>query len=220
MTRDRASGAALVAGTLAMLVTMTLHPTGPELAEAVGKSVWPARINVFAHGLAIASSSFVFFGALGLTRRLTTQANLAILALVIYGFALVAVLTAAVASGLIAPHLIDALARADATQRPMLDTLFRFNFQVNQAFATVYVALSSAAIVLWSAAILRSRLLARWIGVYGCVVGVLLLLGLVGGHLRLDVHRFGAIVIAQAIWLVAIGATLFRANDANDANAS
>lgn len=47
---------------------------------------------------------------------------------------------------------------------------------VNRAFAGVLVVASSAAILLWSAAILTTRALDRWAGVPGAVVGGLVLL--------------------------------------------
>jgi hypothetical protein len=41
-------------------------------------------------------------------------------------------------------------------------------------------------------------------------VGALVLLAVVIGHLRLDVHGFGAVVIAQGIWMITVGVLLAR----------
>ena len=216
MTREKASGAALIAGALAGLATMALHPTGRDLAEAVGRSVWPALLNVFVHSLAIASAPVLVFGAAGLTRRLSAGYGLADLALATYGFALVAMMSAAIANGFIAPHVIDALAHADPSHRPVVDMLAHFNFQVNQAFATVFVVLSAIAIVLWSVTILRAQSLARGIGIFGCIVGALLLIGMLSGHLRLNVHGFGMIMLLESAWLVAVGVSLWRTQQETD----
>jgi hypothetical protein len=210
MTRERASGAALIAGALAGLATMALHPTGRDLAEAVGRSVWPALLNVFVHSLAIASGPLMLFGAVGFTRRLSAGYGLGDLALATYAFALVAVMSAAIANGLVAPHIIEALAHADPSQRPVVDMLAHFNFQVNQAFASVFVGLSATAIVLWSVTILRARSFSRGIGIFGSVAGALLLIGMLSGHLRLNVHGFGIIMLLESAWLVAVGVTLLR----------
>src|SRR5919204_2721409 len=104
MTRDAASGAALIVGAVAGVVTMSLHPSGRDLAAAVGHSSGPAHLNLFVHALAIASLPVLFFGAIGLTRRLATEPGpgLATGALVTYALAAVAVLCAAVANGLVA----------------------------------------------------------------------------------------------------------------------
>lgn len=78
-------------------------------------------------------------------------------------------------------------------------------------FDGVLVVASSSAILLWSAAILATRALARWAGVLGVVVGGLVLLAFLSGRVGLDVHGFGLIVLAQGVWLVAVGVLLLRA---------
>jgi hypothetical protein len=88
--------------------------------------------------------------------------------------------------------------------------VFDYNHRLNQAFARTYVVASSAAIVLWSASILRSRSLAPGVAIYGLLVGPAILLAVVSGHLRLDVHGFGLIVLPQAVWFVVAGARLGR----------
>lgn len=215
MTRDRASGAALIVGAIAGLVTMALHPTGHDLMTAVGQSPWPARLNVLAHSIAIAASPLLFFGALGLTQRVAADHWLATVALVTYGFSLIAVMMAATASGLIAPHLIEGLATTSGMEREALDAAFHYNYQVNQAFAKVFVVMSSVAIGLWSVVILRTRALPGWIGVLGCIVAALVVVGLLTGAVRLNVHGFGMIMIAQSAWLIAAGARLLKPLPAN-----
>jgi hypothetical protein len=81
---------------------------------------------------------------------------------------------------------------------------------LNQAFAQVFVVASATAIALWSASIVRSGRLAGGIGVYGLVAAPLLVLGLAVGHIRLNVHGFGLVVLAEAIWYVSVGALLVR----------
>jgi hypothetical protein len=68
--------------------------------------------------------------------------------------------------------------------------------------------------VLWSAAILRSGALARALGLYGCALGPLTVLAFVSGHVRLDVHGFGLIVLGQAAWFTSAGELLCRARSA------
>lgn len=70
------------------------------------------------------------------------------------------------------------------------------------------MAASSAAIGLWSMEIVRTGQLRRSAGILGCAVAALALLALFSGHLRLDVHGFGAVVLAQATWLIVVGLEL------------
>ena len=64
---------------------------------------------------------------------------------------------------------------------------------------------TSGALLLWSAAILASGRLARAAGVAGAIAGSAVLLGVLSGHLRLNVHGFGVVTLAQSLWLVWAG---------------
>ena len=81
---------------------------------------------------------------------------------------------------------------------------------LNQAFAQVYVVASSAAIVLWSAAILTRSNFSRPLGVYGCILGPLTVIGVLSGHIRLNVHGFGMVVVSQAVWFISAGVLLWK----------
>lgn len=213
MTDDRKGGLALLAGTLGMLVTMSIHPSGHELFEPGGFET-ARRLAVGTHALALASMPLSFLGTLALARRLAGPDRLAVAGLVLYGFALVAGMVAAAISGLVAPELARGMLDAAAGERALWNALLEGNHEVNQAFAKILVFGSSAAIVLWSAAILRSHALARWVGLYGLVASAVVVLALGSGHVRLDVHGFGLIVLAQAVWFLAVGVQLVRAGAA------
>jgi hypothetical protein len=205
MPSDRIAGAALIAGALASLVTMAMHPTAADLAHDFDRH---ALRNLVAHSIALAGVALTFLGALGLTRRLSDRAGLAVGGLVVYGVAAVAALCAGVASGMIAPPVIGELAGAEGASREALGAMLHYTGLVNRAFAGVLVVASSSAVLLWSAAILTTRALARWAGVLGVVVGGLVLLAFLSGHVGLDVHGFGLIVLLQGGWQVATGALL------------
>jgi hypothetical protein len=209
MNDDRLGGIALIAGAVAGLVTMSLHPTGHDLA-APGQFAAAAFRNAAAHALAIASLPVSFLGALALSRRLESPARLATAALVVYGFALAAVMSAAVVSGFAAPHLVKGMTDAVGPARDGWEMLLDYNYFLNQAFARVYVVASFAAIFLWSLAIVRSRALAAGVGVYGLAISPVAILAVVSGHVRLGVHGFGVIMLVQALWLIAAGVGLLR----------
>lgn len=209
MKDDRKGGLALIAAVLGMLVTMSIHPSGHDLFEP-GKERAAALLVVLAHALGLASLPLSFLGALALTRRLDGPDRLAVSALVLHACALVCGMIAAVMSGLVAPLLARALLAAEPGASELGQALFHYTGHVNQAFAQVLVVGSSAAIVLWSGAILRGGALARGLGLVGLVLGPLIVLALVSGHVRLDLHGFGLIVLAQSAWYVAGGVLLLR----------
>ncbi len=207
MKRDSIYGTALITGAAAGILTMMLHPTGHQLFTNVQRMT---TVVMGVHALALTAQPILFFGALGLTRVLSDETEIPIAALVAYGFASVAVMCAAVASGFIAPHVAAGLVAADPVNRPLFDLLFHYTGQINQAFANVFVVASSVAVILWSVAIIRTRRLERWAGVFGCVVGGITLIMLLSGHLSLDVHGFGAVMFGQGTWLAIVGALMIR----------
>jgi hypothetical protein len=86
------------------------------------------------------------------------------------------------------------------------------NGHLNQAFAMIFVVASSSAIFLWSIAMLRSGLFSRSLGIYGCVVAPLTLIAVLSGHVRLNVHGFGMVILGQAIWFISAGVLLWKEN--------
>ena len=204
--RERAAGSLLIAGSAAGVVVMALHPTAHGLMDSeAGRRL--AQLNVVVHGLALAAVPTVFLGLLGLRRRLGSS-DLATAALVVFGWGCVAVMTAAVASGFIAPGVIARMAATDGSAMP--EAFLRYTGLLNQGFAKVHVVATSVGILLFSAAILRGGRLSRAVGVFGGIVGVLVPLLLFVGHLRLDVHGFGIVMIAHSAWLVWVGVLLCR----------
>lgn len=207
MTDNRKSGLALITGSIGTIITMALHPTGSNLM-ALGQFNSVMRLSVAVHALALICVPILFLGSLGLYRRLAAANRLSLAALVMYGFAMVAVMNAATMSGLVAPGLARHMLSNEAGSRDMWSVAFHLSGDLNQAFAMVYVVASSVAILLWSIAILRSGIFSRALGMYGCFVAPLTLVAVLSGHLRLNVHGFGMVVLGQAVWFISAGVLL------------
>ena len=209
MTDNRMGGLALIAGSVGSIITMSLHPTGRDLF-APGQFRLMAHLTVVAHVLALASLPISFLGALALSKRLASPNRVGVGALVLYGFGVIASMNAAVVSGLVGPSLVREILDAAPPESDAWRIVFDYNGRLLHTFAGVFVAASSAAILLWSAAIVRGGALARGVGVYGCILGPLTLLGVFSGHLRLNVHGFGLVVLGQAVWFIIVGTLLWR----------
>lgn len=208
MRSDRLGGTAMIVGALMGIVTMAFHPTGHDVA---GDPHFQGALNVAVHSLAIASLPVVFYGALVLTRRLSASSDVAWLALAFQGAACVAAIMAATASGFLTPQFIERATTSTGAEQVAARAVLDYCIGMNQAFAKIFVAGSSIAIGLWSLEIARAGAVRRPVGIYGCIVTVLTLVMLFSGHLRLDVHGFGAVVLGQAVWLIWIGIELRRA---------
>lgn len=210
MSRDAVSGWLLIAGSLAIVVVMGLHPTSHGMMNDETRA-HTMLLGRLVHALAIAATPVVFLGLLGAARRVAPS-DLAIAALVSFGFGSVAVMGAALASGFIFPGVIEKMAALEGTDpHPFLI----YTSLWNQAFAKVHVVAHAAGTVLLSAAILRNvkRLpLAAFTGVFGVVVGVAVLALMLSGH-SLDLHAARIVWYVQTAWLIWLGVVLCLARD-------
>ena len=192
-----------------MIITMAVHPTGHITAAQLEGTI---RMLILVHSFALFLVPIQFLGAWGLSRRLIGTTRLEVIGLVFYAVALIAVMSAAVADGLVTPSVFRRIVEsADSEAAVKTWQMFsRYTFYWNQAYAQVFVAASSAAILTWSVAMLRNRRLSRGLGIYGCILSIATVAVLFSGHLPLDAHRFGAVVLGQAIWFFITAALLWN----------
>ena len=209
MTDDRKAGIALIAGSLGGLLTMAIHPTGSASLSAA-QVAQLMTLSGAAHSLAMVSVLVMFLGACGLARRIAAPDRLSFAAIITYGFACVAVLIAAAVSGFIIPEIMQRMARDVPAAASQWRIVIVGTFQINQAFSRIYSVAGSVAILLWSVSALRNGGLGRSVAIYGCVVALLITLGIGVGHLRMDVHGMGVVVLGQAIWFIIVGTQLLN----------
>ena len=216
MTDNKKSGIALIAGALSGILVMATHPTAahasltPQLVEqlALGSAV--------VHSLAMAATLALLLGAIGLTRQLASSETsinpdrLAFTGLIVFAFSVVAILLATSVSGFIIPSLWKRMFQDTAANAAQWQIAVTTVFQFNQTFAAIYSVAASVAIVLWSVSGLRHGSLSRSISIYGCILPPIVIVLIAVGHLRLDVHGMGAVVLVHAVWFVTVGARLCR----------
>lgn len=202
MTDDRKTGIALIAGSLAGVLTMAIHPGQRWLPSA---QLHLSIVSGIAHSLAMASVLLLFLGGCGLARRLAAADRISFAGIVTYGFACVAALIAAAVSGFIVPGITAHMARDVPAAAQQWQTVIYGMFQVNQAFSRIFSVAGSVAIILWSLSAWRSRGLGRGLAAYGCVIGSLIIVGIAAGHLRLDVHGMSLVALGQVVWFILAG---------------
>jgi len=207
MTDNRKSGIALIVGSVGGILTMAIHPTGAGPLTA-GQIAHLSLVSGVAHSLAIASVIILFLGACGLAQSIAARDRLSFAAVVVFAFACVAIFIAAAVSGFIVPailmHMSHDAPNNELQWRIAIDAIF----QINQAFARIYSVAASLAVILWSVSALRNGGLGRALSAYGCVVSALIILGIVVGHLRLNVHGMAVVWISQALWFTLAGVSL------------
>lgn len=204
MRQDKAAGVALIAGPLAGLVTMAFHPTGHALLADFERV---ALVNRTVHALAIAGTIITTFGLLRLTRQFTRDA-LAEAAFVLYAFGAIAVMFAAIASGFIGTDLAAQVIAGGPEARDLYEPARDFGWALNQATTRVYVVAASIGIGLWSLAIWRENR-GRALAATGLGIGIAAVVATIAG-MPMNIHGFGAVVLAHGIWLVWTGARMIR----------
>ncbi len=195
---------------------MAVHPTGHIPAEQLERTV---RMIVLVHSFAMVWLPVQFLGGWGLSRRVDRTGRFGITGLVFYAFALVAITSAAVADGLVMPDVLREIVASTGSQTAIDNwrMLSHYTFYWNQGYAQVFVAMSSAALLLWAVGIWRSGNFARGLAIYGCILSVATVAAMFSGHLPLDAHRFGIVVLGQAVWFVVAGAQLWNAPESTPA---
>ncbi len=209
MTRDAKAGVSLACGTVAVLATMALHPTGADTLHNAGSGT-PNTLARGVHALAIGAMPLLMAGMLAVTWRLRERIELAVLAYAAYVLGVVAVMIAAAASGFIATSLVDSVPQLVGAARDATMQQLHYTGQLNQAFAKIYTALAGAAFLLWSIAMRDAGAFPRGLSWLGIVVGAAQLVGIVSDTLPMTVHGFGLVVLGQSIWVLWTAAVLMQ----------
>lgn len=212
MIREKTAAIALIVGALASVLIMALHPTGAHGVDDPRSAA--AILNVAVHTLGIAALATIFAGTLAIPGRSGDNTGLAVFGVVAYGLAVVCGTLAAAMSGYVVPSLIERLAGAGESKLRAFEGAVVLAHDFNQSFAKLFTGATACAFLFWSAAIFGVRSLPRALAWSALAVGIAVWLGLATGHLRMNLHGFGAVVLAEAAWFVALGVVMLRTRSA------
>lgn len=212
VARDATSGAVLIAAAVAEVALMARHPTahGHSTAELLAEAARSADVNRAVHGGLIAMALVLAFGFTGFARAAGMQRASVRLGLVAYGVGALAFALAALCNGVAFPAIAERFADADEGTLESVRAVLAWSWAWNQALTGLGLLATSAALGAWSFRLVGEPGAWRWIGGAGLAVAALAPTLFRVGHLRLDVHGFGAFVLAQAAWTVAVGVRLTR----------
>ena len=206
----RRAGIVLVAATIVSILAMAHHPSihSHEPAAAIAEIGTKAALGRIVHGVLIALMGLELYAFAVLADRLGARRDAVRLGFVAYAIGIGAMIGAALISGFVVTHLASHYAEAGADPSAFTN-LARFAMAGNQSLAQLGVIAISVAILAWSVALLHDRA-QRWLAIVGLAASVLPALALVAGATRLDVSGMTLVVIAEAIWNVAVGVALIR----------
>ncbi len=204
------AGGALAAAALGAIALMTLHPTtgSPGHDSVARELIAESTLNSFVHGGMIGFVLVFYFALSALSRRLNESHSSVRAAQLLFGAATIAMTGAALVSGFIVPglaeHYVDV---AD-------DQVFRAQLlalsETNQTLAKAGSLFYGVAILLWSIRLVVMSGLPRIAGFGGLFVGPVIAIGILTGHLVLNVHGMGLVIVLMGVWFMLIALQLIR----------
>jgi hypothetical protein len=203
----RVPGIALLATALFAVFTMAHHPTAggiSDFAVFARNAERISTVNAMVHGTVMVLVAVLSWTVIALAMRRGLQRPLVMLGLVAWTIGAAAMIVAPSFNGFV---LMDIARRAFGA--PDSGDALRVVFQTLTAWITVIAVIgalaTSAAIVLWSGDLLRTRGAVRWVGVGGLVAGA-------APIAALALQMTGAVVVLAGwpVWFVAVGVLMIR----------
>lgn len=193
----RASGISLIIGSICMVFTMVLHPTGGNIEHILHIK----NMAIISHSLAIFSLPFVCFGYWGLSITLQTRSKISILALIFSCMGLIAALIAATINGITLPLYLGNIMTEQADVNTVR-LIMRYGSHINLAMDYILMLSLGFAMSMWSILIIQHKQFNSLMGYYGILVVVAgIILGVSGYHLT-GVKGFSGVVFGMVSWFI------------------
>ena len=202
----RPSGSFLLTGTVLIILTMVLHPSGGSMDHIRQIS----GIAIGSHSIAIASVPFLIFGTFGLTWHLRDKVILSYFAFTVFCIGGIIVILAATVNGLVLPVFVEKYATSDKETIDIVKVILGYNHTLNQSFDWIFIASASVSTLLWSVAILAGGGLPRWSGLLGILTGGISLVMFFAGFVFTDLGGFRIFMTGFSLWLIIIAVLLMR----------
>src|ERR1700744_2379279 len=157
------SGAALITGSILMVITMALHPYEGSIAHLF-KVI---TMVIITHSIAIISIPIVLFGFWGLTKRLGGDKIISIIAFITICLGMISIMLAAGVNGVAMPLFLTAYKNAPPEIINTLKPILVYSGALNHMFDYIFIGFMCIAVMLWSITIIRTKSLPVWIGYVG-----------------------------------------------------
>jgi hypothetical protein len=214
----RPAGIVLFVVTLLTVAFMAHHPTAPhtpDVGHAIERIADLAHASAIVHGALIASMLVtawclsVFASRRDLDRPLVRTGAIA------YAAGVVVMIGAALVSGFVVSDVATLMPHDTSTDQQVARALLTLCGILNQACANCATVAMSAGILLWSIDLVRrrdrdDRRFGILVGALGIAVGIVPIVALPMGAIRLDVHGMMLVVLLWSAWLLAVAGWLIR----------
>jgi len=209
---SKITGALLILGAVGTLFLMSHHPTlgTPEFHSLAEEVRGEARGNQLVHGAMIAIMLGYYFGMVLLARQVGRDRWQITLGLIFFALATAMMTLAPLMSGFLIPELAKGVAETQEG-RETFRVLINMAHAMNQVFANTGVVAFGAGIALFGLALLGEEGMNRITGIAGLLVGIVLMMGMLMGHIYLDVHGMMGVAGGMGVWFALAGLLLIRA---------
>lgn len=206
----------LLIAALLEAIFMAMHPTAhaqsiPDLVVEIAQG---ATYNRAIHGTLMLLSLAIFLGLHGLTDILGPRNLLVRAGLIAYAAGFIALLGAAITNGFVLPGIIPAnaatLIAGDPALAERLRPLMALIRVANESLAQAGVIAISLAVILWSTHMLRAVPAFKLIGASGLIISLLITTALLAGYLPMNFHGFGAFILLQTLWNIAVAIRMLK----------
>jgi len=198
------SGAALITGSIFMVITMALHPAGGSIAHLF-KVI---TMVIITHSIAILSVPIILFGFWGLTKRLGGDKTISIIAFIIICLGMVSVMFAAGVNGVAMPLFLTAYKNATPEIINTLKPILIYSGALNHMFDYIFIGFMCIAVMLWSITIVRTKSLPIWIGYAGIALFALTIILMLAGFVFVDLMGFRTFIFLFVAWILVVGVQL------------
>lgn len=195
------AGYSLIIGSVLMILTMVLHPTGGNLEHIIKIS----NVLMITHSIAIFSIPFVAFGFYGLSKNLVTDSKTSYLGFTFVIFGLIAVILAASINGLILPMYSSKFQNETGQNLEAMKLIISYGSTFNKAMDYIFMGGYSIAMLIWSVVIILTSKLPRWIGFYGLILLAFVIIGFLLQFNFISVWGFRIYVFGIVSWIILAG---------------
>ena len=201
------SGISLIVGSILMIATMVLHPSGGHIEHILKIK----SIIIVSHALAIFSLPFIAFGFLGLSTALLTKSKISILSFIISCFGLFAAMIAATINGLTLPLFLSQIVPQNIDGN-IISSIGTYGRNINIPMDYILLISFALSISIWSVLIIMSEKFPKWIGYYGLFLILFGVFALFNKYNFIGLFGFRIIIFGIVSWIIVAGIKILLTN--------
>jgi hypothetical protein len=201
------SGISLIVGSILMVATMILHPSGGNIEHILKIKT----IIIVSHSLAILSLPFIAFGFWGLSTALLTKSKTSILSFIISCFGLFAAMIAATINGLTLPLFLSKIAPKNIDV-DIINPITSYGRNINIPMDYILLIAFALSINIWSVLIILSEKFPKWIGYYGLLLILFGVFALFNKYNFIGLFGFRIVVFGIVGWIIVVAIKILLAD--------